>query len=73
MIFLQYNWYHKVVANSVVDVEYGTETFQAQATVAEEPERTELYEKAVSEFPGFREYEKRTTRVIPVVTLPRCS
>jgi deazaflavin-dependent oxidoreductase (nitroreductase family) len=65
------DWYHNLVANPMVTVEYGTETFQARATVTSEPERSELYQKMGSQMPGFLEYEKRTERVIPVVTLTR--
>jgi len=54
-----------------VTVEVGTEKFQAQAEVAQEPERTELYEKASTQYPGFAEYEQKTTRVIPVIALTR--
>jgi deazaflavin-dependent oxidoreductase (nitroreductase family) len=65
------DWYYNLVANPVVGVEYGTEQFRAQATVSSEPERTELFKKMVNEFAGFADYEKRTTRVIPVITLTR--
>lgn len=65
------DWYYNVVANPIVEVEYGTDRFKAEASVADEPERTELYAKAVSEFPGFGEYEEQTARVIPVVILTR--
>ncbi len=65
------DWYYNLVANPVVGVEYGTEQFQAQATITSEPERTELYEKMVNEFAGFAEYKEKTTRVIPVITLTR--
>jgi deazaflavin-dependent oxidoreductase (nitroreductase family) len=65
------DWYHNVVANPEVGVEYGIEEFQAQATVTLEPERSELFQKMVSRMSGFAEYEKKTTRVIPVVTLSR--
>lgn len=63
------DWYHNVVANPHVTVEFGTETFQAQATVAEEPERSRLYEKMVEVMPGFDEYRRKTSRIIPVVVL----
>ncbi len=66
-------WYYNLVANSVVGVEYGTEEFQARATVTSEPERTELFEMVANEFAGFSAYEDKTTRVIPVVTLTRLS
>jgi deazaflavin-dependent oxidoreductase (nitroreductase family) len=65
------DWYHNLVANPLVGVEYGTEEFQAQATVTSEPERTELFEKMVAVFAGFSEYKEKTSRVIPVVTLSR--
>ena len=64
-------WYYNLVANPEVSVEVGTEQFQARATVAEEPERTELYEKVAARYPGFAEYQRKTTRVIPVVILTR--
>ena len=67
------DWYYNVVANPVVDVEYGTEEFQARATVTSEPERTELYEKMESTFATFSEYKEKAGRVIPVVTLSRLS
>jgi deazaflavin-dependent oxidoreductase (nitroreductase family) len=63
------DWYYNVLANPLVTVEVGTEKFQAYASVAEEPERTRLYEKMVAMMPGFDDYRRKTTRVIPVVVL----
>ena len=65
------DWYHNIVANPLVTVEVGTETFQARAEVSVEPERTRLYDKMVAVMPGFAAYRERTTRVIPVVILKR--
>lgn len=65
------DWYHNVVADPQVTVEVGTEKFQARATVAEEPERSRLYEKMVAVMPGFDGYRRGTTRVIPVIVLER--
>lgn len=65
------DWYYNVVANPQVTVEVGTEKFQAKATVAEEPDRSRLYEKMVEVMPGFDEYRRKTTRVIPVIVLTR--
>ncbi len=65
------DWYYNVVAHPLVTVEYGTETFKAQATVATEPERTRLYNKMAVERPTFAEYQTKTTRIIPVVILTR--
>ena len=63
------DWYYNVVANPLVSVEVGTEKFQARASVAEEPERTRLYDKMVEIMPGFGDYRLKTTRVIPVIVL----
>jgi deazaflavin-dependent oxidoreductase (nitroreductase family) len=63
------NWYYNILANPLVTVEVGTEKFQAHATVAEEPERTRLYNKMVEMMPGFDDYRRKTTRVIPVIVL----
>ncbi|HSG41727.1 MAG TPA: nitroreductase family deazaflavin-dependent oxidoreductase [Anaerolineales bacterium] len=63
------DWYHNIVANPQVTVEFGTDTFQADAAVTDEPERTRLYDKMVEMMAGFDEYRKRTTRIIPVIVL----
>lgn len=65
------DWYHNLVANPAVSIEVGTEQFAAQAVVVEEPERTRLYAKMATAYPGFAEYEQKTTRTIPVIVLTR--
>lgn len=65
------DWYHNLVANPEVEVEYGTERFKARATVAGEPERTALYEKMEAAYDFFTEYKQKAGRVIPVITLTR--
>ncbi len=67
------DWYYNIVANPIVSVEYGTNKFQARASVASEPERTQLYEKMESKMASFSEYKEQAGRVIPVVTLSRIS
>lgn len=64
-------WYHNLVANPTVTVEYGTETFEAEAKVITGEEHDRLYARQVAAFPGFGDYQKNTTRVIPVVALNR--
>ncbi len=64
-------WYYNIVANPLVTVEVGTEQFEARAAVSAEPERTRLYAKMVEMMPGFAEYQQKTTRIIPVITLTR--
>jgi len=63
------DWYYNVVATPDLTVEVGTETFRVHATVAEEPERTRLYNKMVEMMPGFDDYRRKTTRKIPVIAL----
>ncbi|MEW5828165.1 MAG: nitroreductase family deazaflavin-dependent oxidoreductase [Chloroflexota bacterium] len=65
------DWYYNLLAHPCLTVEVGTETFQVEARVAEEPERTRLYNKMVEMMPGFDDYRKRTTRKIPVIVLER--
>ena len=63
------DWYYNVVANPQVTIEVGTETFHVHASVADEPERTRLYDQMVAMMPGFEDYRRKTTRVIPVIVL----
>jgi deazaflavin-dependent oxidoreductase (nitroreductase family) len=65
------DWYNNLVAHPLVTVEVGAETFRVRASVAAEPERSRLYGKMVEMMPGFDDYRKRTSRVIPVVILTR--
>jgi deazaflavin-dependent oxidoreductase (nitroreductase family) len=65
------DWYYNLVANPQVTVEVGVEQFTARASISTEPERTRLYSKMVEMMPGFAEYQKKTTRMIPVITLAR--
>ncbi len=65
------DWYHNLLANLEVRVEVGTREFQARATITAEPERSDLYEKMAALYPFFAEYQQKTERVIPVITLTR--
>ena len=65
------DWYYNILANPSVTVEVGTEKFEAEATIASEPERTRLYDQMVAVMPRFAEYQEKTSRVIPVIVLTR--
>jgi len=65
------DWYYNIVANPEVTVEVGSERFQARATVPEGEERDRLYNQMATQMPGFAEYQRNTTRRIPVVVLKR--
>jgi len=65
------DWYHNVVKNPNVTLEVGGEAFPARATIAQGEERDRIWEAHKLKFPNFAEYEKATTRKIPVVVLER--
>ena len=65
------DWFYNVVANPNVTIEVGPERFQAQATIPEGEERDRLYNQMAAQNPGFAEYQRNTTRRIPVVVLKR--
>jgi len=63
------DWYHNLLANPRVTVEVGESTYEATAVPVEGPERDRIYAKHADLYPGFREYQEKTERVIPVVAL----
>jgi deazaflavin-dependent oxidoreductase (nitroreductase family) len=65
------DWYYNVRANPEVTVEVGTDAFAARATVAEGVERQRLFDQMAAQMPGFAEYQRNTTRQIPVIVLTR--
>ena len=67
------DWFYNLKANPVVTIERGTETFQARATIPEATERDRLFEQVSTNMPGFGEYQRNTTRQIPVVVLEKLS
>jgi len=52
-----------------VEAEIGTATVKLRARVAEGAERDRIWAAHKAANPGFAEYEKKTTRRIPVVIL----
>lgn len=65
------DWYYNLLAHPTAKVEVGTEEFQVTTTVVEEEERDQIYAKIVQVMPGFGDYQKKTTRKIPVIELVR--
>ncbi len=65
------DWYHNLVANPDARVEVGTETLDVRARVLDDAERAPVWEAQKERYPGFADYESKTTRVIPVVMLER--
>lgn len=65
------DWFHNVVANPQVTVEYGTESFPATAEPLAGAERDKIYAAQAQAWPQFADYAAKTDRTIPVVALRR--
>lgn len=65
------DWFHNLKANDTVTVEQGTEVYEATAVEVSQSERSRVYAIQAERFPGFADYEKKTSRIIPVVELIR--
>jgi len=63
------DWFHNLLADPSVEIEVGTKTIPVRATVITGPERDELYARAVERRPGFADYPRKTTRIIPAIAL----
>lgn len=64
-------WFHNLLANPEVTVEAGGENFKARATVRSGEERDRLWDQHAAQRPEFRDYPKKTDRLIPVIVLDR--
>ena len=65
------DWYHNLVANPAATVELPEGTFPVRARVAEGEERDRLFDQMAARMPNFAEYQRNTTRRIPVLVLER--
>ncbi len=63
------DWYHNLVANPDVELEFGDRTVGATAREVKGEERDRLYAEQAAAYPQFGEYEQKTTRKIPVVVV----
>ncbi|MDB5107107.1 MAG: cell entry protein [Candidatus Binatus sp.] len=64
-------WYHNLVANPEGTVELGNESYKAKAIVTKGEERQKLFNAQARQMPVFFDYQKKTTRQIPVIALER--
>src|SRR6476620_6996806 len=64
-------WFHNLKSNPDVEVQLVADKYKARARILPEPERTRVWERVVAKMPGFADYQKKTSRVIPVVQLVR--
>ncbi len=63
------DWYHNLLAHPRVSAEIGTRTVELKARVADGDEREKIWAAQKDTYPGFAEYEQKTSRQIPVVIL----
>jgi deazaflavin-dependent oxidoreductase (nitroreductase family) len=64
-------WYHNLLANPEATVEVGSERFRVRAAVTTDEERQRLFNRQAEQMPIFADYQKKTTRQIPVFVLTR--
>ena len=64
-------WFVNLQADPNVEVQIKGERFRATARVAGPEEKPEMWAKMVEVWPDYDEYQKKTSREIPVVVLQR--
>lgn len=64
-------WYFNVKADPHVEVRDATEAFDATAREVEGEEYDAWWERAVAAYPDYADYQRKTTRRIPVFVLER--
>ena len=62
-------WYHNLVANPHVELQDGPVKKDYQARELDGAERELWWERAVAAWPDYAEYQKKTTRTIPLFLL----
>jgi deazaflavin-dependent oxidoreductase (nitroreductase family) len=62
-------WYWNLVANPDASIEVGDERLDVHAVELSGAERDAKYAEQAQRFPQYAEYERKTTRTIPVVAL----
>ena len=62
-------WYYNLTANPHVELQDGPAKDDYTAREAQGAEREAWWERAVAAWPDYAEYQKKTTRVIPVFVL----
>jgi len=64
-------WYLNLVANPAAFVQVDGHRFPVTATAADAARRERLWPNALAAYDGYRQYQSRTDREIPVVILSR--
>ncbi|MBM3897498.1 MAG: nitroreductase family deazaflavin-dependent oxidoreductase [Thaumarchaeota archaeon] len=64
-------WYVNLAANPDVMVQIGPEKLPMRASTASDEEKSRFWPQIVRTYKGYEEYQRKTTRNIPVVILKR--
>lgn len=64
-------WYLNLMANPEAEIQVATEHYRVRARNAEGEEREKIWSHMLTLFPVYADYQKKTTRQIPVVVLEK--
>jgi deazaflavin-dependent oxidoreductase (nitroreductase family) len=67
------SWYLNLLDNPAVQVQVGTEQFEARARPATAEDRPRLWQLMAGIFPTYNSFKKKTSREIPVVVIESVS
>ncbi|ETD34303.1 nitroreductase/quinone reductase family protein [Williamsia sp. D3] len=64
-------WYRNLLADPATEVEIGDDTVPVTVSEVTGADRDRIYAEQAGLMPGFADYEKKTSRTIPVLALSR--
>jgi deazaflavin-dependent oxidoreductase (nitroreductase family) len=64
-------WYWNLTAHPDARIEVGDDVIDVHAVELRGEERDAAYAQQAADYPGFAEYEQKTSRTIPVIALER--
>lgn len=63
------DWYHNLITNPQVSIQVKDNLLPSTSRVADADERPRLWKMLVQVAPGYSDYERKTTRQIPLIIL----
>jgi deazaflavin-dependent oxidoreductase (nitroreductase family) len=67
------DWYYNLIANPDIVIEKGSESIAVRATEVLGAERDAIFARQAARFAVFAEYQRKLSRIIPVIRLERRS
>jgi deazaflavin-dependent oxidoreductase (nitroreductase family) len=64
-------WYHNLMAHPTATVEVANERFEVSHRSVDGEERNRLWDRLIAQWPMAADYQRATTRRIPVILLER--